>query len=77
MLLAHDFYFFFFFWAAGATSLHSAELGFRTILIEDASRGIELRDMAATRESIIRQHGIVVNSDHVNANKCSIPLVSR
>ena len=41
------------------------ELGFRTILIDDCSRGIDHGDIAATFEKIREQNGLVVQSNEV------------
>ncbi|XP_035701307.1 nicotinamidase [Folsomia candida] len=49
----------------GATALHALELGYRTVLINDASRGISLEDIQATKEKLSANHGVVIHSDQV------------
>ena len=45
--------------------LDGQELGFRTILVEDASRGIDQGRVAATVQEIRENHGLVVSSKEV------------
>ena len=52
----------------GATALHAQELGFRTILIDDCSRGIRMDDIKSTIQKIKDNHGLIVQSSEV----CSI-----
>ncbi|XP_015927344.1 nicotinamidase-like [Parasteatoda tepidariorum] len=47
------------------TSLHSLEHGYRTILIEDACRGVALEDIQSMKEELVVNHGVIVNSDKV------------
>ena len=49
----------------GATALHSLEHGFRTALIEDACRGVDVEDIKATREKLIKNGGVIVQSNQV------------
>ena len=49
-----------------STVFHSLELGFRTILIDDCSRGIDGADIDRTFEKIREQNGLVVQSSEVN-----------
>ena len=49
----------------GATAFHSQELGYRTILIADASRGIAVEDIEETKQKIIDGHGAVIDSHEV------------
>lgn len=51
----------------GATTLDSLSAGYRTTLIEDACRGVDLADIERTREEIISSHGVIVNSSEVKA----------
>jgi len=53
-------------WILGATANHSLEYGFRTILVEDACRGVSLEDMGSTRQSLTDQNALVVTSSEVN-----------
>jgi len=50
-----------------STAFHSQELGFRTILVEDASRGIKEPDIEAAFGKIREEHGCVVKSNEVKA----------
>lgn len=49
----------------GATALHSLEHGFRTVVVEDACRGVSLEDIAATRQKLQRGGAIIVDSSKV------------
>lgn len=49
------------------TASHSQELGFRTILVEDASRGIQEPEIKATFEKLREGDGCVVQSGEVAA----------
>ena len=48
-----------------STAFHALELGFRTILIDDCSRGIDEKNIAAAYEKIHSWHGLVIQSDEV------------
>lgn len=50
-----------------STAFHGLEQGFRTILVQDASRGIKEDDINKAFEKIREQHGVVVNSKEVKA----------
>jgi len=41
------------------------ELGYRTILIDDACRGITLEDIQKTKQKLEEKHGVVVHSEEV------------
>ena len=47
--------------------MDSLASGYRTVLIEDASRGVDLIDIEKTREQIISSHGVIVDSSEVKA----------
>lgn len=49
----------------GATALHAQELGFRTILIDDCSRGIAMDAIIDTKKKIREGHGLVIDSHEV------------
>lgn len=51
----------------GATTLDSLSAGYRTVLIEDGCRGVDLVDIEKTREQIITGHGVIVDSSEVKA----------
>ena len=47
------------------TAFHALELGFRTILIEDACRGISVEGIKDTFKKIREENGLVVKSSEV------------
>ena len=49
-----------------STAYHSLELGFRTILIDDCSRGIKEDCILQTFEKVKQSNGCVVNSSEVS-----------
>ena len=49
----------------GFTAFHAQELGFRTILIDDCSRGITNENINNTFDKIKSQYGCVVQSSEV------------
>lgn len=51
----------------GATTMHSLEHGFRTLLIEDACRGVSVDSIERTKRNILDKHGVVVKSSQVQA----------
>ena len=50
---------------SASTAYHAIELGFRTVLIEDCSRGIRDDNINATFEKVRASHGCVVHSSEV------------
>ena len=50
---------------AASTAMHSLELGFRTILVDDCSRGIDGDDIKKTFEKVRESNGLVVQSNEV------------
>lgn len=62
----------FFFWIdltvknfSGATATDALSAGYRTILIDDCCRGVDLQDIEATKESVLNSHGVIVHSKEV------------
>ncbi|KAF4526919.1 hypothetical protein B566_EDAN008362 [Ephemera danica] len=51
----------------GATAVDALNLGYRTVLIDDCCRGVNVDDIEATKSSFIADHGIVVDSQQVKA----------
>jgi nicotinamidase-related amidase len=49
----------------GATAIDALSSGFRTILIDDCCRGVDLQDIETTKESILSDHGVIVQSHEV------------
>ncbi|CAM1314845.1 Uncharacterised protein g6664 [Pycnogonum litorale] len=50
-----------------STAHDSLEMGFRTILVEDATRGIVYDDIRRTKESLCDKHAVTISSDEVKA----------
>lgn len=55
----------FFFHFVGATAVDAISSGFRTILLDDCCRGVDLLDIEKTKNTVIKNHGVVVNADRV------------
>lgn len=51
----------------GATAKHAVELGYRTILMDDACRGITPDGITETRDTLIKNHAAIVHSAEVKA----------
>ncbi|KAF5303581.1 hypothetical protein FQR65_LT08182 [Abscondita terminalis] len=51
----------------GATALDALATGYRTILVDDCSRGVDLFDIEKTKSTVIKNNGVVVNSNNVKA----------
>lgn len=51
-----------------ATANHSLEIGYRTMLVDDACRGVAPEDISNTKQSILDNHGMVINSSQVSGN---------
>ncbi len=50
---------------AAATTTHSLEHGFRTVLVEDACRGVIDKDIDKVRDELKRRGAIIIDSHHV------------
>lgn len=50
---------------SGATAADSLSIGYRTILIDDCCRGVDLNDIEKTKNSVIKNHGVIVQSHEV------------
>ena len=50
---------------SASTAFHAQELGFRTILVDDCSRGIKSEDIEKTKEKIKENNGCVIHSSEV------------
>ena len=55
-----------------STAYHANELGFRTILIDDCSRGIRAETIQETFERVKADYGCVVNSTEVWSGRVTI-----
>ncbi|XP_031844342.1 nicotinamide amidase [Nomia melanderi] len=51
----------------GATAVDALKCGYRTILIDDCSRGVDLVDIEKTKSNVIANNGVIVNSNQVKA----------
>ncbi|XP_077274621.1 nicotinamide amidase isoform X2 [Temnothorax americanus] len=49
----------------GATAVDALTSGYRTILIDDCSRGVDLVDIEKTKATVIGSNGVIVNSTQV------------
>lgn len=56
-----------FVWIVGATAVDALAIGYRTILLDDCSRGVDLLDIEKTKNTVIANNGVIVNSDQVQA----------
>ena len=52
---------------SASTAFHAQELGFRTILVDDCSRGINLENISECFKKIKSELGCVVQSSEVKA----------
>ena len=48
-----------------STAFHAQELGFRTILVDDCSRGINSEGIEKTKQKIRENNGVVIHSQEV------------
>lgn len=51
----------------GATAADALTLGYRTVLVNDCSRGVDLEAIEKTKEMVVANHGVVADSDEVEA----------
>lgn len=49
----------------GATATDSLSAGYRTILIDDCCRGVDMTDIESTKETVLGNHGVIVHSREV------------
>lgn len=52
-------------WFSGATAVDALSIGYRTILLDDCCRGVDLEDIEKTKKTVISNHGVIVNSNLV------------
>lgn len=50
----------------GATAIDAISAGYRTILIDDCCRGVDLKDIEHTKETVISNNGIIAHSKEVS-----------
>lgn len=51
------------------TVADAISLGYRTTLVDDCCRGVSLKDIEKTKETIIASNGVIVSSNEVNFNE--------
>uniref|UniRef100_A0A6M2DGA1 nicotinamidase n=1 Tax=Xenopsylla cheopis TaxID=163159 RepID=A0A6M2DGA1_XENCH len=51
----------------GATAADAIAVGYRTIVLEDCCRGVDIADIEKTRKNVINGHGVIVSSTQVKA----------
>ncbi|KFB41390.1 AGAP001435-PA-like protein [Anopheles sinensis] len=51
----------------GATAIDALSAGYRTILIDDCCRGVDLNDIESTKQTVISSNGVIVSSREVKA----------
>ncbi|EFA11335.1 Pyrazinamidase/nicotinamidase-like Protein [Tribolium castaneum] len=51
----------------GATAVDALAIGYRTILLDDCSRGVDLMDIEKTKNTVIKNNGVIINSNQVKA----------
>ncbi|XP_050302836.1 nicotinamidase-like [Anthonomus grandis grandis] len=49
----------------GATALDAIQSGFRTILVDDCCRGVDVSDIERTKDNVVENYGVVVSSCQV------------
>ncbi|KAI1282046.1 Nicotinamidase [Halotydeus destructor] len=47
------------------TAIHGNEYGYRTVLVNDASRGVDVKDISAMKDLLINHSALVVDSDRI------------
>lgn len=48
-----------------ATAKDALELGYRTVLVDDACRGVQLDDIQKVKSNLIKNHAVIVDSSQV------------
>lgn len=51
----------------GATAVDALSIGYRTILIDDCCRGVDLADIEKTKNTVVDNHGVIVTSNQVKS----------
>jgi hypothetical protein len=49
----------------GATAADALAIGYRTVLIDDCSRGVDLKDIEKTKNTVTSNNGVIVDSSQV------------
>lgn len=50
----------------GATAIDAISSGYRTVLLDDCCRGVDLKDIEHIKESVVTSNGIIVHSKEVS-----------
>ncbi|EDS35307.1 pyrazinamidase/nicotinamidase [Culex quinquefasciatus] len=50
----------------GATAIDALSAGYRTVLIDDCCRGVDVNDIESTKQTVISNNGVIVNSREPN-----------
>lgn len=58
----------------GATAVDALAIGYRTILLDDCSRGVDLLEIEKTKNTVIKNNGVIVNSNQVKGIKTAFSL---
>lgn len=56
----------------GASAADALSIGYRTVLIDDCCRGVDLADIEKTKNTVLNQYGVIVNADQVTSLISSI-----
>lgn len=51
----------------GATAIDALSAGYRTVLIDDCCRGVDLNDIESTKQTVISNNGVIVHSREIKA----------
>ncbi|XP_075226775.1 nicotinamide amidase isoform X2 [Lycorma delicatula] len=51
----------------GATAADALSIGYRTILVDDCCRGVDLLDIEKTKNTLTSNHGVIISSNQVKA----------
>lgn len=60
----------------GATAVDALAIGYRTILLDDCSRGVDLLEIEKTKNTVIKNNGVIVNSSQVKGKYFFFSLFS-
>lgn len=62
----------------GATAADALAIGYRTILIDDCSRGVDLKDIEKTKNTVTSNNGVIVDSSQVSLlTQCHVTYYTR
>jgi nicotinamidase-related amidase len=50
---------------SGATAIDAISAGYRTILIDDCCRGVDLKDIEGTKDTVTNSNGVIVTTKEV------------